>query len=1237
MPMAIPIVIGAGSGFLSSTVPAVVAGTAVNWTAVGAMTAIGAGMGALGLLLQPDRGDSNNNTTQRLATTNSRNIPVPVLYGKAKMSGNWLALGNFFVYKDAKDGTPGVRLREIHAFLGLCEGPVQKIENFKIDDKTIKEQLEETELEDYHFRLVPVLGTRGQKLPAYLSSASERKKYGFDKMADPVPWRNTAYVICGVNVGQEPRFPEIVCEVTGPDLSIWHKGQTGDTAQGDVVRSCHYDGHSESFYATLSSSDRTGPFGLLRTPRWRGIAQHTQPPASVTKNIQRAWYLGKHDVLVMQDPDDPATFHIGYWLITPTSGDWEKVRPDPGYGSPILKDHLDELNGHLHTLHKGSSGFYVMRWNLLTGWITRLDLDVSSSATVTLFLFAPDFDAYIIGTKDRRLILLDANTGKTYHSTTKLHTDSAKGLCISGNLVGLLYDGGIVYYDPFKKTTLRRYGSNGSGYASAGNLGGSICLAQNTWTGHLTIVKSSGGSAVYINAIPSIPEPKMEKVKKKVAKVEKESRYINGRLTTVSKTVCEEKEVWEDHTDYIGGWTRDWSYRLPGSYSYHGLEGISSLAAAMWSTLVDEPSTGSARWGAGLSRRYFSLSSFECLHAYAVGTVLYPYKKTTRYIERYRFDYLLDGERTVADLMANEMLLAVNGFRTLIDGKLYVSPQRTALASAWHFTPHQTVADSGKVTFTGRASSANRVRVEFADASDDYRRDFGEANDEYDENARGRVVTTNLAANGVTRLGHARNLAQQLCDALASNRRQVTFKTHWIGFVLSPGDGIEVSDEKLGLSRFLGRVTSISENENNEIEITAVEHQPVRDYLASSQWGSDEDETASCAALATSAEYRHGLCMSPMHAAVFEDDNEPRLVPVAGLSPKSKFAEQLRVDYKFDDDAKWTSLGKMDSSFGGFVVGNVSAKSRTLVIDGLHGTPERKILGDLPVMLARHEALGPQSPRPVGGDEAALATTYVTANHAFGARRPDGQTWTAEIPAIAYAYRVHAVSDEDGCFQPALYVQGLDACDDTSQDAYIPLDQVPSFPFYFKDNQSGRSYVVRSDDAATDEPGPILADWSAIMPEDVCPYVCGCEVLVENGQSTLNADVRLRALGRFYDAKSWAHGIGVLGDQTLQCELWDANDSYFYNRVTLFYPLVNGKPVSFDNGQAFLDSRDGMPPWGLTRAPLTVKQGDVVSFIWECWNVSDGAVTSRILGPVTLNLEPLGTPVTAGLPANAWY
>ena len=1079
MPAAIPIVASAAIGAAGTYAPMAVGLAKLSWGLVAMNAAIGAAVGAMGVMLQPDRPGAGSSASGRLQTTSIRNRPVPVVFGTVRVPGNYLALGNFHKYKDADDDTPGVRLRQMNAVLGLCEGEVQRIEQILLDGKTIAKQIEEVELPE-RFKLFPVMGGPRQPLPAWLGDSALRKKYGFSTIADPVAWRNTAYLVCGVNVGAEARLADISAKVTGPDLSIDRSGMVADGDWDDVFAYCHYDGHTESFCGTLSSSTRTGPFGLLRAHREGQRAEMTLPPASVSANIARAWYLGRHDVLVMQDPSDASKFHIGCWGIERDSGDWETVHPDPGYSSPILLHHLDELHGLLHTLHSDGSQYYIMQWHLLTGRITRIQTDINTGE-VRHFMYAPDHDAYLIGGR-QSLDFVDRASGVTYHTTDQLRTWQAKGLCATGALVGAVYDSGVIYYDPKHRKLTKRYGSSDAG-EQPGHFGGITLAVQNTWTGHVTTVKYPDG-ALFINFIPAFPDLVITHPTKSIPKTVTKLKRVAGAEAPVEvrEVVYEEKEVEEKIQDLVGGVVRDWSlralYTRPNEsghrYALRALQGNSSVAAAMWNAMVDEAGNDSGRWGAGLSGTLCSLSSFEAVHAYCVGPVLYPYKKINRYQERFKFDYLLDSERAVADFLANEVLLCINGYRTLIDGRLHVGVQRSALASVWHFTEHQINLDSQKLTFLGRPAGINQSRVEFPDAEDKYRRDFGEANDEYDQNVRGRVVPSTIAGNGITRIGHADALAHQIIDAVASNRRHITFKTSWIGFILSCGDGIEVTSESIGLSRAKFRITRIEEDENNEVQITAVEHLPVRDIVRTDDSRLDRDGT--CAAIAESAEFRSGHTMTPMHMGVYEDPNRPRLLPLAALSPNTGKAISIRVDYRYDDDEGWTHLGSMDSAFGGMLYRAISTRSKSMTLACVHGDPDRKIDGDLPVVICQHEDIGEQHPRSGTGDEVAMAYHFDGRSNTLSVRRPNPQAWLSTVISPARVYRVHGVS-EDNCYQKAMYLPLFNACTGSAANLYVQADAVPYLPFYLK--YSGTVYSVPSEAGATDEPSAVIAYWSA--------------------------------------------------------------------------------------------------------------------------------------------------------------
>src|SRR5690606_35487001 len=127
------------------------------------------------------------------------------------------------------------------------------------------------------------------------------------------------------------------------------------------------------------------------------------------------------DLLVMQDPEDSSTFHIGHWGIDRSSTNWAAFTPDRGYLEPIVADPLDELNGTLHTLHEGSSNFYILSWDLLTGRVVRIETSLAAGGSVPGFMYSSDMDSFIILTESTgRLHLIDATTGDRFHNTGRL-------------------------------------------------------------------------------------------------------------------------------------------------------------------------------------------------------------------------------------------------------------------------------------------------------------------------------------------------------------------------------------------------------------------------------------------------------------------------------------------------------------------------------------------------------------------------------------------------------------------------------------------------------------------------------------------------------------------------------------------------------------------------------------------------------------------------------------------------
>lgn len=225
------------------------------------------------------------------------------------------------------------------------------------------------------------------------------------------------------------------------------------------------------------------------------------------------------------------------------------------------------------------------------------------------------------------------------------------------------------------------YGSTSSGY-DQGSLGGVQYCTQNSWTNHVTLVKSYGGATLYINFFPSVPD-------------DREDRSANGTPTSRAHPDSEFQNM-PGHPDNVQGWARDWSWRRWDQISLKRLEGTSSLAAAAWASIFHVKTLDSGRWGAGLSEDYGQISSFEAVHGYCVGAIVQISPRVNRghsrtyYGERAKFDFVLDAPTSTSQFIADEILQSINGWRKVEDGKLAIGIERREHFPIWHLTDEQT-------------------------------------------------------------------------------------------------------------------------------------------------------------------------------------------------------------------------------------------------------------------------------------------------------------------------------------------------------------------------------------------------------------------------------------------------------------------------------------------------------------------------------------------------------------------
>jgi hypothetical protein len=930
---------------------------------------LGATFGAIGLLLKP-KPRQPNEATDLTPTGVTRNSPVPIVFGRARVSGNIIDLGAFVHAK-----INGQHVTQINDVVALCEGPIRAAGNVHQDTKPINPI-------DQWYTLSK--GTNNQDIPARVLN----KALGYLE-PKPVPWRDTALWSVRSTV-DTPHFADVNTDLFGPDYTVRRSSDDlGESSPNDVPAYVFYDGYTESYYATLSASGATSsPFGLVKVPRNAAGRAHTAPPqkditgADWTADARHAWYVGRHDDLIFQDASRCDTFWFGRWGLARNSNDWQAHKPHSGYANQIICHYLDELNGYLHTLHDDGTTIYIMRWALMSGRVDRIDTDIARG-TFKAILYSVDLGCYAIASAST-LYLVNQDTGLTFQSTNAIDTTDCLGLCHSGQRIGVLSDTALFYYDPYRDLVSEPFGSSSTGIGK-GHLGGAVSYFQNSWTGQVVTGKDNGsGSAVYVSFIPSVVETKGD---------------ISALGTAAGFYGTTQIKEFQDYTSGgtfdVGtsetGFARDWSWRDFNSFDQISLQGFSSAAAAMWAACVDERNIDSERFGAGFPSEYFSLPSFESVHAYCVGgvvmngtqvvtvkmtdappitgsnvktvmelegdlrvsdkqifavsdgsftarqisstggcwhqmklfvngqlvhtwpkipisssgdfktytfqveagnrirlymdtnctpappPVLTPYgtyKTVTGvvigagyhdvnargsvtvtngaarlYSERYKIDLELNQQRSASDVLTNELLTSINGYRTVVDGQLHVAIRKPGLLPQWSFSENELSDGSPNLQFVGRGDGVNSVRVQYRDVADDYRLDFAPADDEFDQLARGRVQQKIVSVTGIGRFGHADILAKQILDQAISTRRQLEFKLHYVGLALVPGDGIAITHAATGLNGAAMDVVSLSEDEDGTVKIMAQDHRRQVDYLlgAQSQSGSQtDDDTPTC-------------------------------------------------------------------------------------------------------------------------------------------------------------------------------------------------------------------------------------------------------------------------------------------------------------------------------------------------------------------------------------------------------
>jgi hypothetical protein len=855
---------------------------------------VGAGVGVLGAYLAMPKPIHDRKAIDLITTQQVRNIPVAVPFGRTRQAGVHVQVGDFWDTTDfKKQKTPGRHIKTANTIIALCEGQIQQYGNLRLQGQTIKYWENNENLPCRMLALPTYTGTGTQFTPFSGPPHVLDGAHGFNDTPQ-IPYRNTALIQGTAFSGEQMLLPDINIDTVGIDFTIRRQQlATGESNPGDVALMCSYDGYTESFYYTVSASTATtAPFGLFSTGRHGQARQHTPPPTAMGGSAIRGWYWGKHDLLILADPFTTGVFWIGWWGIGITDPGWQRMTPQSpsigaGYAAVASLWFVDEQHSMLHSLHDDGATRYILRWNVLTGRVDRTDTTLPTGVTYYAMSYSLELASYIVGYGSGNLAVISVDTGETVRLFTSVPTAGALAVWATGQQVACLQATAYVFYQDIYVTGASGV-SGGYGDPSAndvtpeGSLGNVNWAAINTFTGQVCMTKPVSGTAAFILFIPSCvedirdlsangtgglaglplatqtgfaanptnqaPEPEFQTeqiigsthyprspvVPEKIGHCVAASGIANTNAGTPPVVGTDTYNGLDPKRD----WCRDWSYRTYNAWNLVALQGNSSLAGAAWSMLVPEISTGSSRFGAGFNPSYFSLPSFEGLHAYCCGPVRMnnPGASTppTRLAERYKFDFLLDQPKPVSSFISDDIMMACQGYHYTVGGILYVGIPKPGLLPTWHFSDRQTEDSSLGIAYVSKSDGINRVRVQYRNILNDYQHDFAEAEDANDIQVRGRVQLAELNAEGCGRYDSAILMAKFVLDQSTAGRRQASLKTNYVGYIITPGDGIELSNAQCQLARVTMRVGAITDDASTgkkNIKIEAIEYKRTIDSL----------------------------------------------------------------------------------------------------------------------------------------------------------------------------------------------------------------------------------------------------------------------------------------------------------------------------------------------------------------------------------------------------------------------
>lgn len=398
------LVLGAVLAPLTFGASAIAAGTATvaGTAATGALFGLALGS-AIGGAIDPPKGEKPLSQYEILdvqVNTYRHDIPVPIVFGKRRIAGNVIFLGDSYgqveVVGEQTVGSgkseQNIDIEDVIYYadfvIGLCEGPIRSIDLVLREDKDITDQ------EGVLFDLE--LGSETETVNDIVSGAAI-------PITNPIPWRRTAKLYYSGRIGNINTLPTFLVDVTGPDLTVTNSGTP--TSLPGTVESISFDELSETIVA-VTGNQTVSTFNIGSS-----VPSHTITTIPSIYEVDRAFFNGRDGLLLIITTIDAAgeryllSGEIGY----DASDDWNVVPAQlHAMTRGIDGAAIDETNGVVWTLHNDPTrGLVLVSTDFETLQQKEVVIPFSDNTNLTRAFFYDKADElfYVLYTEDGVLYL----------------------------------------------------------------------------------------------------------------------------------------------------------------------------------------------------------------------------------------------------------------------------------------------------------------------------------------------------------------------------------------------------------------------------------------------------------------------------------------------------------------------------------------------------------------------------------------------------------------------------------------------------------------------------------------------------------------------------------------------------------------------------------------------------------------------------------------------------------------